>query len=206
MKIKGLIIVCVILIAVLFGAIIIISHNATEPVDEEAVEIEEVEEELEDIEVLIKNSTGKKINTLYIFQDDNDDYVDAEGNQKWVELIDNKSFAIGDEETAMIERVENGGDWDFKVETDDGEYEMKETLGEDFIYDNATLEFIIVDGYLDVVDDGLTAEDVLEEDDEELDDEDYIEDEEDTEDEGDIENEEDTEDEDGIKLVNTEVE
>ena len=83
---------------------------------------------------------------------------------------------------------------------------MKETLGEDFIYDNATLEFIIVDGYLDVVDDGLTAEDVLEEDDEELDDEDYIEDEEDTEDEGDIENEEDTEDEDGIKLVNTEVE
>ena len=206
MKIKGLIIVCVILIAVLFGAIIIISHNATEPVDEEAVEIEEVEEELEDIEVLIKNSTGKKINTLYIFQEDNDDYVDAEGNQKWVELIDNKSFAIGDEETAMIERVENGGNWDFKVETDDGDYVMKETLGEDFIYDNATLEFIIVDGYLDVVDDGLTAEDVLEEDDEELDDEDYIEDEEDTEDEGDIENEEDTEDEDGIKLVNTEVE
>ncbi len=206
MKIKGLIIVCVILIAVLLGAIIIISHNATESVDEEAVEIEEVEEELEDFEVLIKNSTGKKINTLYIFQENNDDYVDAEGTQKWVELIDNKSFAIGDEETAMIERVENGGNWDFKVETDDGDYVMKETLGEDFIYDNATLEFIIVDGYLDVVDDGLTAEDVLEEDDEELDDEDYIEDEEDTEDEGDIENEEDTEDEDSIKLVNTEVE
>ena len=161
---------------------------------------------VQDVHTLRFHKKIVHINTLYIFQEDNDDYVDAEGNQKWVELIDNKSFAIGDEETAMIERVENGGDWDFKVETDDGEYEMKETLGEDFIYDNATLEFIIVDGYLDVVDDGLTAEDVLEEDDEELDDEDYIEDEEDIEDEGNIENEEDTEDEDGIKLVNTEVE
>ncbi|MCR5186372.1 MAG: hypothetical protein K6D97_04570 [Clostridia bacterium] len=196
MKIKNLIIVCIILIVVLFGAIMFISRNAAQPTDEEAVDVEEIEEELGDIEVLIKNSTGKKINTLYMYQDGNEEYIDEDGNQKWIELIDNKTFDVDEEGKATIERIEQGGDWDFKIETDDGEYEMKETLGEDFVYDNATLNFIIVDGHLDVVDDGSTADDFVDEDDEE----------EQEQEQEDIDDEENTGDEEESNTVNTEEE
>ena len=158
MKIKSLILVCMILLLVLFGAIVYISHNATEPIEDKELIVEDEEigdtEDIKDIEVLIKNSTGMKIKTLYIFQEDNDNYIDDDGNQKWIELIDNKSFDIDDEETAIIEQVEQGGTWDFKIETTEGDYEMKETLGESFVYDGATLEFIVKDGYLDIVEEG----------------------------------------------------
>ena len=193
MKIKNLIVICVVLLVLIVGAITIISLNSREADEPELVDIEAEEDET--IEVTIVNSTGKDIKTLYIFQDDNEEYIDEDGDQKWVELLDNKSIGKGDTEEAVIET--NGGDgaWDFRIITDDGEYELNEVLGKDFVYNGATIEFVIKDGHLDVVDDGLTEEDVEEQEDEE-DDEENQDNQENSEDEEDNNTEENPESED----------
>ncbi len=116
------------------------------------------EEDVEMITVSVKNSTGKTINVLYSYQENNERYTNN-GDPIWIDTLEDQPLEAGDSRNIQLESIFYDDLWDFMIVTEDDEtYEMKEILSTNYVYDGAELEFVIVDDYLDVVDNSSDEE------------------------------------------------
>ena len=170
MKVKYLVLIGIVVLVLIVGATIIITKNIDSSQGNE--ELYDSEEEVNVVEVNVRNGTGKAIETLYSFQENNEDYV-SEGNDIWVDTLDGESLGVDEEATIYLETTSDDDLWDFMIATEDGEtYELMEVLSTDYIYDGVVLEFVIVDDYLDVYDQTETSDEDADMEEQESEDED----------------------------------
>jgi len=156
MKIRNLVLIGIIAtIVIVVITIMITKSNYSSQGNEDNYSSEE---DVEMITVSVKNSTGKTINVLYSYQENNERYTNN-GDPIWIDTLEDQPLEAGDSRNIQLESIFYDDLWDFMIVTEDDEtYEMKEILSTNYVYDGAELEFVIVDDYLDVVDNSSDEE------------------------------------------------
>ena len=117
------------------------------------VDVPEMEEGLSNEEIVnitIENCTGHKMNSFYVSQPENEEYLDEDGNKTWYDILEGDSVEEGETFNISLENGSAENLWEFMVENDEGEFETNGSLTPKVIYDGATVKVYIVDSYLGV--------------------------------------------------------
>lgn len=155
MKIKKLIIGCVIIGCILLCIIFMISKkqsykdnlSGTIETSNEATEEVIDEEGNEGVSLTISNATGKTINEVYFYGNEKDESENMIG----VCVLD-EPLSDGEYREITIDNYDEDIQWDITAVIDDNELEMDYTVGSDFIYDGSVIIFGLQDNQLMIID------------------------------------------------------
>lgn len=164
MKVRNLVLIGIIVAAIIIAVTVVITKNIySSPGSEDYYDSED---EVEMITVSVCNKTGKTINILYTYQENNEKYKNN-GEPIWIDTLGDQPLEVNETRNIQLESLFFDDLWDFMIVTEDDQtYELKEILSTDYVYDGAVLEFIIVDDYLDIFEESVASVD--DESDEEL--------------------------------------
>lgn len=157
MKIRNLVIIGIIATMIIIAITVVITKNIYSSQSQGSEDYYNSEEEVEMITVKVLNSTGKTIDILYTYQENNEKFMDN-GKPIWIDTLYDKPIEADGTREIQLESRFYDDLWDFMIVTEDEEtYEMKEILSTNYVYDGAVLEFVIDGDYLDIVENSESA-------------------------------------------------
>lgn len=145
MKLKGLIIICIVLLIVILGSLFYFSKTAkpkttiSNPNEEEGYEVEN-EEQVDDTSIYLVNNTRMTIKKIYLSDNSEDG-----SNKKWYDVYSEELLSGSDAIIAINNDDDEVKEWSIKIETEDNELEVDGKIKLEDIQDGQKYQLIYED-------------------------------------------------------------